>query len=301
MGLEDLLWNQGGVATRRQLLAVASRRELRVALADGRILRHGHGRYSLPNLVEDARLAHGLSGVVSHRSAALAWQWSVKTKPEKVEITVPRGRKLRQPLPPGVQAHWSVLGDGDRRGRVTSPSRTLHDCLRSLPFDEGLAIADSALRTGAVGREELHQIAHSIAGPGARTARRVAEFADGRAANAFESVMRAIALEIPGLDVEPQVVVLNDRRPHVRPDLIDHRLGLVIEAESFEFHGRRLQLQLDCRRVNRMVLAGWTVIRFSWEDVMLHPDYVREVLIEIVARLRTDGPTDRPRIPLPAA
>jgi very-short-patch-repair endonuclease len=60
----------------------------------------------------------------------------------------------------------------------------------------------------------------------------------------------------------------------------------VIEADSFEWHGKRSALASDCRRYNRFVVRGWLVLRFSWEDVMFHPDQVRDVLVAAV-ELRT--------------
>jgi very-short-patch-repair endonuclease len=104
----------------------------------------------------------------------------------------------------------------------------------------------------------------------------VARHADGRAANAFESVLRALAID-EGLDVVPQKPL---REPGfvARPDLTDEKRGVIIEADSFEWHGSRSALRRDCRRYNAMVLAGWRVLRFAWEDVMHDQAYVRSVL-----------------------
>lgn len=49
-----------------------------------------------------------------------------------------------------------------------------------------------------------------------------------------------------------------------------------------EFHGHRKALHTDCGRYNALVLRGWTVLRFSWEHVMLDPDYVADVLRAVV-------------------
>jgi very-short-patch-repair endonuclease len=54
---------------------------------------------------------------------------------------------------------------------------------------------------------------------------------------------------------------------------------MVLEAESFEWHGDRAALRRDARRYNAMVVDGWLVLRFSWEDVMFQPEYVRAVLV----------------------
>ncbi|MFP5253237.1 MAG: hypothetical protein ACLGH4_05525 [Actinomycetes bacterium] len=52
----------------------------------------------------------------------------------------------------------------------------------------------------------------------------------------------------------------------------------MVECESHSWHSRRGALRRDCRRYTKLVLLGWPVLRFAWEDVMFHPDYVRECL-----------------------
>ena len=93
-------------------------------------------------------------------------------------------------------------------------------------------------------------------------------------------MLRAIALDVAGLVVEPQVLVDDIGRP----DLLDRRLRLVIEADSFEFHGRRQALTRDCERYNAFVLSGFQVVRFAWEHVMFEPSYVRQVLTDLAGR-----------------
>jgi very-short-patch-repair endonuclease len=112
--------------------------------------------------------------------------------------------------------------------------------------------------------------------------RRVARLASPKAANPFESLLRAIADDVQGLAVLPQVLI---REPEIvaRPDLVDERLHIVLEADSFEWHGGRVQLRLDARRYNLLVVNGWWVLRFAYEHVMFDPDYVREVLVAMVA------------------
>jgi very-short-patch-repair endonuclease len=82
----------------------------------------------------------------------------------------------------------------------------------------------------------------------------------------------------------------------VRPDFVDESLRLVLEADSFEWHGTRSGLAADTRRYNMLVVAGWIVLRFCYEDVMFQPEEVRAVLVEAVAlaellkeRLGRDG------------
>lgn len=271
----------GGVATRAQLLAEASRSEVDAALAAGCIVALARGRYALPAADEAAAAAHRLTGVASHQSAALRWGWAVKSPPVKPHVTLPRSRKLSLEQRSGVVVHRADLTLEDVAGAFTSRDRTLVDCLRGGEFDEGLAVADSALRDG-VSPRWLATLARDLLGPGARQARRIADAARSEAANPFESVLRAIALDVRGLNLRPQVPI------HAadflgRPDLVDEELGVLLEADSFGWHGDRAALRRDAKRYNAFVVNGWLVLRFAWEDVMFDPDYVRSVLEAVVA------------------
>ena len=82
--------------------------------------------------------------------------------------------------------------------------------------------------------------------------------------------------------MQPQVRI-DDASGFVgRVDLADVRLRLVIEGESFEFHGEREMLDRDCRRYSRLTADGWLVLRFSWNQVMTRPAWVREVIAAAV-------------------
>lgn len=283
MTVTQVLHRLGGVASREILVRTTSRTALRRAVAGGEVVRDAHGRYALPVADDALRAANRLSGVVSHRTAALHWGWEVKTVPERPDVTVRRKRHLAAHQADGVDLHWYDVPSSAVVGPVTSREQTLVDCMRSLPFDEALAIADSALRHRSVTKARLVELADGIKGPGAPQARRVAREATHLAANPFESVLRAIGLDVPGLRLEPQVVI-TDKDGAGRADLIDRERRLVLEAESHTWHSRRGALRRDCRRYTKLVLLGWRVLRFAWEDVMFHPDYVRECLVS-AARL----------------
>lgn len=133
-------------------------------------------------------------------------------------------------------------------------------------------------RSGDVDPLALARAAEASPRTGRTRAIRVARAADGRAANPFESCLRAICLEIPGLTVEPQVWVSGVGRV----DLLDVRLRLIVEAESYEFHGGRREFLRDVRRYTAATRAGWTVLRFCWEDVMFRPEYVVAVIADVI-------------------
>jgi len=116
-------------------------------------------------------------------------------------------------------------------------------------------------------------------GRGTPGARQVAATADERAANPFESVLRAIAREVPGLEVRPQASLWHGGIFLGRPDLVDREHRIVLEADSFSWHGDRAALAHDCRRYDEMVFAGWLVLRFAYEQVMGEPAWVRRILV----------------------
>jgi very-short-patch-repair endonuclease len=271
--------HQGGFATRADLVAATSRSEFDAAVRAGDIVWFSHGRYGVPELDLDLMKAHGLRGVLSHASAALWHGWEVKLVPDTTHVTIPRRRRLA--VPPTVTTHRVDLRpDEIVDGICTSAPRTLVDCLRTMPPDDALAIADSALRHG-VHRSVLTRIATTVRGPGRPGVLRATRHADVRAANPFESCLRSIAADVEGLHVEPQRWVTSARQ-RVRPDLVDVRLKVILEAESFEWHGDRAALKRDARRYNLLVVDGWLVLRFSWEDVMFDRAYVLDVLQSLV-------------------
>jgi very-short-patch-repair endonuclease len=270
----------GGVADTASLLRLTTRARLRWAVRRGLVIRTGRGRYASPGVDEALRASHRLSGVLVEDSAAQYHGWEMKHRPASPCMAVPRNRNVLPERRRGVRVRWVDLAACDVSGQATGPGSTVTWCAARLPFDEALAIADSALRHLDVTKAELLRRAGAMPDRYRARCLHVAEHADGRAANPFESVLRAIALGVDGLDVEPQVWVDDVGRP----DLLDRVLGLVIEADSFEFHGRRRAMKHDCERYNAFVVGGRLVLRFSWEHVMLEPDYVRRVLVTIVER-----------------
>lgn len=274
--VEELAW-LGGVARRSALLRRVERAELERAVAVGDVVRIGRGRYALPGADEAVRAAVACGGVVGLVDAALHHGWAVKTVPRAPHVVVSRGRRVQSSFPAVV--HRAELTPSDIDGHWTAVETTLEHCLRRLPFDEALCIADSALREG-VGRLVLDCLAERAKGPGSARLRRVAKEASALAANPFESTARAIGLEVPGLSLEPQV-----RLPGLpyRVDLVDERLRIAVECDSFEWHGRRSALERDARRYNAMVLDGWIVLRLCHHDVMHDPGVVRASLEAAVA------------------
>ncbi len=278
----DALTRIGGTADRSVLLRVTTRRRLEASCARGEVLRVGRGRYALPTVSVGSRAARRLSGAASHRSAASVHGWELAFQPARPEVIVPRNRRSVTPeRRQGVEVRWRPLSGQERAVGVTDPYRTVLDCARDLPFAEALAVADSALRHRDVDAEVLLERALLLPRVGRSRAIAVAEQATPLAANPFESVLRALASQVPGLQVRPQLLLV-DRGFEGRPDLVDRERRLVLEADSWEFHAGKEGFRRDCERYNALVLRGWTVLRFTWWQVMQRPDYVLAALRAVV-------------------
>ena len=67
------------------------------------------------------------------------------------------------------------------------------------------------------------------------------------------------------------------------PDLVDVRRRVVVEADSWRWHRDHRAYARDCVRHTALAVAGWIVLRFTWEQVMRSPAYVTAVLHDLTA------------------
>jgi Protein of unknown function (DUF559) len=120
-------------------------------------------------------------------------------------------------------------------------------------------------------------------GRGGARARAVLGVADALAGSPMESVLRWSLLEA-GLPrpVLQHVVTDASGRFAGRADLAWPAHRVLVEFDG-EVHRERDVFVSDLRRQNRLVAAGWTVLRFSSADVLGRPD---EVVEEVRAALR---------------
>ena len=290
MDLTSRLTLLGGACDRAVLHQVCTTEEITRALDDGTLREARRSRYVLVTSPTTVLRAVQVGGVLSHRSAAQHWGWAQRELPARPEVTVPRELHLTTAGRRLVLPHWVALSDDDVEGLVTSPRRTLVDCMRNLPLIDSLPIVDSAIRAGDVSPAELIATADATRGRGRERVRRVARLANGLAANPFESTLHAIAVQVPGLSVVPQLAVpVPGTDVVLHPDVADPTRRIAVEAEGFEWHGDSAALTRDCRRYNTLTVLGWVVIRFSWVLVIKDPAYVHRTLALAVGLVATRG------------
>ena len=165
---------------------------------------------------------------------------------------------------------------------VTTFDRTVADCLRWLPFDEALAVADSALKVSGMSCEELEEVVSREAFrlKGKARALEVARWADARSDNAGESLARGamirLGFEAPELQVELRDPVEGWRRPVVdfawfeggdrRRPIAFGELDGYRKTENPRYMGGRSAERVrtdERRRESRISVLGVPIVRFS--------------------------------------
>lgn len=253
-----------GAASWRRLRALrVTRHGLVVAVQQGRVQRVAHGCYALPEYDPSALAALRLNGILSCGSAAASHGLPLLTT-GGLHLTV--RRNWSHAGLHGVAVHRRDLAPDEHDGLRTTLVRTALDCAREFPLREGVVVLDSALRSG-LDPAELRQAAHRANGRGSAAARRAVRAADARAESPIETCLRLLAAALG--DVQLQVPLPGVGRVDL---LLDG--WLVLEADGFEHHSNRMSYRSDRRRANALAELGYTLLRFSYEDIVHQPDYV---------------------------
>ena len=244
--------------TRRQLQGASWRRV-------------GAGLYVWAGLTEGpalvlAAVLRRLPAAAAFSGRTAAWLHGLDLPPcDPIDVTVPTGCGVSARS--GVSVHRTRLRDREvveRRGMpATSVLRTVLDLCRRSPLMEAMVAVDMALGKGLLDLAELR--AH----PGLW---RVAELAEPKAESAMETRLRLL-LVLAGLPRPEAQVPLYDANGRFvgRPDLYysTHRLGLEYDGST-----HRDSLVSDDRRQNRLLSAGYRLLRFTAADVHRAPDSV---------------------------
>lgn len=282
MDLGTAMLHLGGISTSAELRGAVGWREIRRGLESGTIVRRGHGVYAVLDVERDALVARRFHATLAVLSAARWHGWKVLEPSAQPWLSIPRGRTVSKAL--RRSAH--VIRSG--AGVATDPLTTALDCLRHLPEREAACVVDSALRSGALGYDQLEHDMLKARGPGSARMRETFPRVSPLSANPFESCLGIIA----GPDFQRQVPI---ELPGftVHPDLVDPVNRIVLEADSWEFHASTPErFGRDCERYNLLTVAGWTVLRFTWKQVMHDPEGVRRIIDQALAARRACRKSD---------
>lgn len=272
---DEMLRANGGLATRRQLLAVMSRKVLAGHVRAGRLVRIHRGVYGrrepdVPMRLAALELSVGRPIVACLGTAATLFGFDTENV-SALHVLDP-GVRMR----PGnrLLVHQRV-GAPLRRvagGLATAPAWTAIEIARTLPRPRALATLDTVLHVGACTRAELDAaIAEQRGRRGIVQVRELARHADGRAESPMESEARLVFIDGGLPKPELQYAIVDHCGQLWRVDFAWPEAMVVAEYDSLEWHMSRAALLHDRRKTARLQECGWTSVPMTVTDIRVDP------------------------------
>lgn len=215
-------------------------------------------------------------GVLGFATAAQLWG-VLDEPPERINVIVARplhlwrqqGLRLHRIAlcPVAVTRKWGLP--------VTTRRETLLDYLGRLPSAAATTAADRAIQQGWLAPRDFERRVRQQ--PGRTGNVRLRELAglvsDGAAAKS-ERILHGI-LRGAGISAwVPNYDVWHDGRLVAVIDVVVPKRRLAIEIDGMAYHQAPDRFQRDRTRQNELIGLGWTVLRFTWSDLVARPGYV---------------------------
>ena len=217
--------------------------------------------------------AHRLSGAASHTTAALHYGLEGAGSPRPTR-TSPSGAKRSLPAArPTVSSCTGATSTPTTSRRLGDDSGAhRHRLLPRPTVRRGPAVADSARRAGAAARRRSSPGADVAAAAAARSRRCECSPPPTPGRRPLRVVLRAIALRCArarGRAADDGSATTTSPRGSTSPT---RTCGIVLEADSHEFHTERKASTATAAATTRLVARDWLVLRFTWEQVMFEPE-----------------------------
>lgn len=227
---------------------------------------------------------------VSHRTAL--WMLGLDVLGPGLDVTVERSRHLERR--PGLMT-WTAQLPREHLCEVggllvVSAARAVVDIARREPLVEAVAVADAALRAGAVTEAQLLAVLETCTGlRGVRRARTVVPHLESRSESLMESRFR-MRLVLGGV-ARPQAQwdVYDDDGHAGRADL--HLAGVVLEYDGRAQRLDRTVFVAERRRQTRLAETGLELRRFTSADVYTRSSAA--VCAEVLRAVRQAAGRDR--------
>jgi len=215
------------------------------------------------------------AAAISGPAAALLLGADIAADRVAVEITV--GREIRMGRHAGVTVRYSQLRPHDvivvAGVPVTGPVRTAFDLARRGPLVDSVIAVDALLQARGVTVDAVVEYLHDGRSRwhGARRAKDALALAASGAESPMETRLR-LALTCAGA---PRPVLQHPVRDEsgvliARLDLayVEARIGIEYDGGH---HWDPRTVRRDLRRQNALHALGWTLLRFTADDVLYHP------------------------------
>lgn len=262
---------RGGIARTSTLRAAGvTDQALRRARSKGHLVTPRQGWVALPD-ADPARVGAVERGVIL--SCVTVAEQRGLWMPEKLPLHVSAPpHAARIDVPSGVVVHWAApVVPRDPDSVVDSLVNALVLIARCQPWETALVLWESALNKRLVDAEVLRGL--DLPSTARRLLERARPFADSGVETIF--VSRLAWLRVPML---PQAWV-HDRRVDV---LIGERLVIQIDGATHTGAQRTMDIEHDAQ----LMLRGYHVLRFSYEQIMGRWHEVQAVIMQAIAQGR---------------
>ncbi|MDT4939417.1 MAG: hypothetical protein QOG80_3088 [Pseudonocardiales bacterium] len=219
--------------------------------------------------------------------ATAAHLWGMDDRPSRIDVIV--GRDRRVVGLPNIRRHHVVIPANAVTSiddlPTTTRSWSLVDHVGRLPVSVGLRLVDRGLQRNWLTRSDLSQRLHDYPGrQGNRALRIILTFTSDGAAAASERALHRILRRGRIGGWRPNHQVHLDGRVVAIVDVAIPVARLAIEVDGFAYHSDVDRFQRDRQRQNTLVALGWTVLRFTWYDLVERPSYVLATIRRQLAR-----------------
>lgn len=272
---------QHGVVARWQLIARGvSPDAIGRRIRDGRLIPLHRGVYLVghvaraPLALEAAAvLACGPGAILSHRSAAKLHGLLEYPDPHPPWVTICRGDRSARP---GLVVKRAALSPADtttyERIPITTPARTILDCAAILSPEriEQLCAEAHVLRLAA-NADLRDQIERNPGRRGVARLRAVLDRAAPPARTRSELERRLLRLVRDSGLPWPET---NQVVGGFEVDFLWRDARLIVETDGRAYHSHFAAQRRDREKTNRLQTLGFTVLRFTWQDVTQDADAV---------------------------
>jgi very-short-patch-repair endonuclease len=287
VSIERTIRRQAGVIALRQAVELGmSARTVQRRVASGAwrellplvYLVSGHRRTDEVRVRAAWLWAGGTPAAVTGLAAAY-WHGMLDAAPALVEITVPR--VTHRLAPPGLVVRRRDLHTADlvEHRDLRAAGRPFAVLETAIALPDGSAVLDRALQRHVPFLELYDCYCRNLGRRGWKQAGRLIAAAADRADSAAERILKRLLREagITGW------VIGHPFGPH-SIDLAFPAQRVAIEVDGWAWHVDVDRFRADRRKGNALTRASWTLLRFTWHDLVTRPgEVVAEILHALAA------------------